>query len=202
MFYRFGRILCAIWIWIFYRPKVEGKRWLRPEGKAIVVCNHNAMKDIVVLGVLFHPTLHFLAKEELFKNGFLKRLFTALQGISLRRGEADLTAMRAALRVLKNDEVLAIFPEGTRSKDTNLQPFESGASLLAIKGKAPVIPVAIYPRYSLWRRLRVCVGQPMDCAAMVQGMKNQEAMDTITGVLHHRVQSMLESMREQVEKGV
>ncbi len=72
----------------------------------------------------------------------------------MRRGEADLGAVKTALRLLKNGEVLGMFPEGTRNKSGTFMGAEPGLSMIATKAsKVPVIPVAILSTYRLFSPL-------------------------------------------------
>lgn len=127
-----------------------------------MIANHTSNWDPFVLGfVIKHRPVRYMAKEELYKNKFFKWLLLALYTIPLARGKSDAHAIKEAVRALQDGSLLGIFPEGTRSKDKTLKPFQPGASLLALKAKVPVIPVYIKGGYRPFRKVTVFIGEPV-----------------------------------------
>lgn len=140
---------------------------LPAEGPAIVIFNHIAFIDpIVVLSCLPRNVVP-LARHDVFRIpgwGIFPRLWNV---IPVRRGEVDRAALRQALAVLRAGEVVLVAPEGTRNPA--LRRAKSGLAYLAAKSGAPVVPVAVagtdgYPALRLFRRSEqgatVRVGQP------------------------------------------
>ena len=84
-----------------------------------------------------------MAKEELFSLSAFKWFITKLKAFPVRRGTADRTAIKHAIRLLKNCEILGAFPEGTRSKAGELGKPEPGIAMIALKAGVPIVPVAI-----------------------------------------------------------
>lgn len=145
---------------LFFGWRVEGRDNLPAEGGAILCSNHISWWDPPLVGCVVKRRVHFMAKEELFKIPILGSILPALGAFPVRRGTPDRSAIRQALRVLKDGQVLGIFPEGTRSKTGRLQKAEPGTALLAIKSQAPLVPVAILGPYRLFRPIRVRIGAP------------------------------------------
>ena len=102
-----------------------------------------------------------MGKAELFEIPLFGSLIRMLHAFPVKRNTADRAAIRKALSVLAEGGALGIFPEGTRSRDGNLLPPEPGVALLAMKSKAPVIPVGINGCYSPFGKLRLRVGKPL-----------------------------------------
>ena len=84
-----------------------------------------------------------MAKQELFKSLFARTVVVSYGAFPVRRGQLDRQAVRSALKTLQNGWVLGMFPEGKRSVDTQLQPAQAGASLIASRSRVPILPVGI-----------------------------------------------------------
>ena len=139
------------------------------EGPLILLGNHINSLDAPLLYSHFLPRpITAFAKVETWDNPFLAFLFNMWEAIPLRRGEADVTALRQGLAVLEAGRMLAISPEGTRSGDGRLRPAHPGVVMLALHSGAPLLPVAHYGGEALVRNLRrlrrtdvhIVVGRP------------------------------------------
>lgn len=143
MLYRVARGIARFVLFRWFRITVEGIHHLPEDGPAILVSNHVNYLDPLVMGVVFERPLHFMAKAELFEFRPLGWLLRRLYAFPVRRGEADRGAIRHALKVLADGHVLAMFPEGTRSHTGVLQDFQRGATMLALRSGAPVVPMVL-----------------------------------------------------------
>jgi len=114
-------------------------------GPLIMVTNHVNFLEIPVLHKHLRPRqVTGLAKVESWDNFFVRYLFNQWGAIPVRRGEADLGALRRCMAVLKEGYILAIAPEGTRSGHGRLQEAHSGVVTLALKSKAPLLPLVFH----------------------------------------------------------
>ncbi|AAM24573.1 MAG: 1-acyl-sn-glycerol-3-phosphate acyltransferase [Caldanaerobacter subterraneus] len=162
MFYYFAKVIVRAIVKVIFRIKVKGLENIPKKGPVIICPNHISLLDPPVVGALLNRRIYFMAKEELFRNPFLKLLLgTGLGAFPVKRGTADLSAIKTALNHLKKGRAVGIFPEGTRSKTGKLQRAEPGVAMLAIKSKAPVVPVGIKGRYGLFSRVIINIGKPM-----------------------------------------
>lgn len=165
MFYSFARALARFFL-LLLGYKTEGVENMPPQGPVIIAANHVSNWDPVVVGISFKRPVHFIAKVELFNNVLLGKLLTKLNAFPVKRGTPDRKAIRQALDILQNGEVLGIFPEGERKKEGKETNAHSGIAMLALKSGAPVLPVAcIGTRRNLpvgWvKPLVVRVGEPI-----------------------------------------
>jgi 1-acyl-sn-glycerol-3-phosphate acyltransferase len=111
-------------------------------GPLILAVNHiNSLEVPLLLSQLYPRRMIGLAKVETWDNKFMGWLFNLYEAIPIRRGEADLDAMRRCLASLASGDILAVAPEGTRSRDGRLLPGQPGMVLLALKSGAPILPV-------------------------------------------------------------
>lgn len=147
---------------LIYRINVYGKENIVMNEKLIVCSNHTNILDPVVLAVIFPREVSFMAKKELFENKFLNYVFRKVGAFPVDRKESDISAIKNALRVLKNDGALGIFPEGTRVEEFNLDNVKSGTALISIKSKSRVLPIYIEGTYKLFSKINVYIGEAID----------------------------------------
>jgi 1-acyl-sn-glycerol-3-phosphate acyltransferase len=139
------RLTLAIW-----RPKVEGLENLPRTGPVIVASNHLSFIDSLLIPMVCPRRVAFLAKEEYWttpgiKGRFMKGFFTGIGAIPVRRGDhrAAQESLDTALQVLESGVAFGIYPEGTRSRDGRLYRARVGVGWLALKSKAPIVPVGV-----------------------------------------------------------
>ena len=114
-------------------------------GPLILVANHINFLDVPLLLTHLQPRpVTGFAKAETWDSPFMAPLFDLWGAIPLRRGEADVEALRRGLEALEGGCILAVAPEGTRSGDGCLQRGHPGVVLLALRSGAPLLPVAYY----------------------------------------------------------
>lgn len=124
--------------------KFGGKENMPKEGAVVLIANHRHWSDIVLVALAAWPRqVHFMAKSEYGENRLLNWLIYHLGSFTVERGEADIKAIKTALKYLKKGEVVGIFPEGTRNRGDELLPFKEGAFMLAHRAKAQVVPLAL-----------------------------------------------------------
>jgi 1-acyl-sn-glycerol-3-phosphate acyltransferase len=138
-------------------------------GPLIIVANHVNFLEIPLLYTHLQPrSVTGFAKAETWDNPALGALFDLGRAIPLRRGEADMAALRRALKALERGHILAVAPEGTRSGHGRLRTGRPGVVFLALRSGAPLLPVVFYGGELFWdnlSRLRrtdfhIMVGQP------------------------------------------
>lgn len=97
----------------------------------------------------------------MFENKFIGTVIEGLGAFPVDRKSADLSAIRNSLNVLKNDEVLGIFPEGTKVSEENIENAKPGIALIALKAKSPVVPIYIESRYRPLSKIKINIGEPI-----------------------------------------
>lgn len=140
--YRFAQHAVPPFFRLFYRCQVIGRENIPGEGPVILCSNHTCYKDPLFLGLAQKRQVWFMAKKELFKNKLFGWLIRQLGAFPVERSGGT-SAIKNALRILRDNGVVGIFIEGTRSKTGELQKPKPGAMLLAYETKAPVVPVDI-----------------------------------------------------------
>ena len=146
-FFHPGAVLTGWLLWLVGPGDVIGLENVPRSGSYLVVANHCSNLDPPFLGyAVGHRSgrvVHFMAKAELKRWPVIGWLAGRSGAIFVRRGEGDRGAQRLAAAVLANGRPLALFPEGTRSRDGQLKEGRAGAALLAMRSGARVLPVGI-----------------------------------------------------------
>lgn len=160
--------------------KIKGLENFPSEGPVILAINHVSLWDPIVAACSVPRPVSFMAKEELFAYPLLGPIIHRLNAFPVKRGQGDMSAIRQSLKVLKDQKVLGIFPEGRRSQTGELQKGLPGVALLMDKGKATVIPVKVTGTQNLlikgWGKIEVVLGSPL----------TPEIMKTPAGVANRR----------------
>jgi len=139
-FVLFAKLCFAVYI---RRFEVVGTKNVPLEGPLILVSNHvnNADPPAIIAGIPRNPM--FMAKREMIGWPILGPAFRLFGAFPVRRGTADLSAIHAASEVVERGDMLVMFPEGTRSRTGGLTKPHPGTALVALRTRAPILPVAI-----------------------------------------------------------
>ncbi len=142
--YKFLSFILRPVVKLLFPFEVEGLEKINKLSGGYILCsNHLSNLDPIFL-VLTHPKpICFMAKQELFKNKILALFFSSLGAFSVKRGKGDKSALENAKQILKNQDVLGIFIEGTRSKTGEFLRPKSGTALLAHETKSDIVTVCI-----------------------------------------------------------
>jgi 1-acyl-sn-glycerol-3-phosphate acyltransferase len=184
--------------WLLLRLAVEGADNIPPDGPTILMINHINFLDPFVVAGSMPREVTAMSKIENFSIPFWGRVFKWYGAIPVQRGEADRTALKAALAVLKTETMLLIAPEGTRSPHLALQQAHSGLAYIGYRGKATIVPVAVTgtPRFSHnIKRLRrtpvhLKVGRPFLLHTDEKRLERQ-TMDTMTTAAMYQLAALL-----------
>jgi len=125
------------------RMKVFGLNNVPRRGGALVICNHLGWFDPVLLLAASPRPILWMAKAEFVKYPILRWFAFQAGAFPVRRGQADRQALRHAQGLLDDGMLVGMFPEGTRSKTGGLKEPFGGASLVALRSNAPIIPCAL-----------------------------------------------------------
>lgn len=180
MFYSISKFFINIYMKIFFLLKVEGVENIPKDGGLVLCSNHISNYDPVALAAAINRRIYFLAKKELFSVKVLGWYLRVVDMIPVDRNKADMNAFREGLKVLKNENVLGIFAEGTRNKTGEMGNAKAGVALFALKGKANVLPVYISGEYKYFSPIRVRIGKAIDLSEFKGVKADTEILNQVT----------------------
>jgi len=151
------KIFCKL---IFF-VEVKGEENIPKEGAAILAINHISFWDAPIILAFSNRRMRTMGKAELFDHKLLAPFLRMAGAFPVHRGTSDITAIKTALKTLKDGEIFTIFPTGTRVKEGEYADAKAGVALIASKSGAPVIPIAIRGGYRLFKKVTVHIGQPL-----------------------------------------
>jgi 1-acyl-sn-glycerol-3-phosphate acyltransferase len=199
------RVILLFLCRVLFGMRLVGLERVPCKGPLLIVSNHLHNADAVILSIACPRPLHFMAKEELVDVPFIGRLIRLGGAFPVRRGKSDRHAIRRAVETLNQGIALGMFPEGTRSRTWHMERVHPGAGLIAIMGKAKILPIAITGTETLpfngakgrqtrpwYKRPRVTLtfGEPFDLPEITESGTRMNA-DAATELMMRRVAALL-----------
>ena len=137
---------------LFMVMKIEGLENLPVKGPVVVAANHLVMFDVFPVQLALPRMVFYMGKAELFRNAFVHAVFRHLGAFPVYRGEKDVWAIDHARKILLSGQVVAMFPEGTRSKGKGLALARPGAAKLAIEMNCPLVTISVDGIQNLFKK--------------------------------------------------
>ncbi len=159
--YNFLRVLVGGLLCLLYRVRVLGKENIPNSGGAILCANHIHIFDPVLMILGTRRQVQFMAKAEVFSWPIIGVLARLAGAFPVKRGDADIRAIKHSLLILRKGGVLGIFPEGTRGKAGEVKAPFQGATMLAERTQSLIVPAAIAGSYKFRQSLTIVFGQPV-----------------------------------------
>jgi 1-acyl-sn-glycerol-3-phosphate acyltransferase len=156
---------------LYFRGRVYGVDQVPKTGPLIVVANHASDFDPPLLSAAVRRPVSYMAKEELFKVPVLSQAIRLYGAYPVKRGSADRSAIREALKQLEQGWAVGIFLQGTRTPDGRVPEPKIGAALIAAKAQAPLLPVSLWGTHRVFKKgsslprpvpLTIRMGAPID----------------------------------------
>lgn len=169
---------------IIFNPKIIGKENIPKKEGCVIACNHIHAIDPAMLIYSSRRIIHFIAKKELFE-GKMKWFYLSFGTIPVDRTKHNPLALSVAKKFLLNDEVIGIFPEGTRNKEkVGLLPFKFGAVKMAKETGKKIIPCVITGNYKVFcSTIKVKYGKAIDVSGMELAEANEFLRNTMLDML-------------------
>ncbi|MFF3765465.1 lysophospholipid acyltransferase family protein [Streptomyces sp. NPDC001922] len=188
---------------LLFRPRIEGLEHVPEEGAAIVAGNHLSFSDHFLMPAILRRRITFLAKAEYFTGPGLKGRLTAAFFRSAGQipvdrsgGKAGQNAIREGLGVLRKDELLGIYPEGTRSHDGRLYKGRVGVASMALQAQVPVVPCAMVGTFEIQppgrvlpriKRVTIRFGEPMEFSRYAGMADERAALRAVTDEIMYEI---------------
>ena len=167
-----ARLVCVPLLLVYRMKRVtpDGQPYKgKIRGGAILAANHTTFEDPFLVGVaVWYRRMFFLAAEIVMQGKLRTWLLKGVGAIKIDRHSADIEAIRRSVEVLKQGDLLAIFPQGQLSVGDSIQSLKSGVTLIALQAGVPIVPMYIVPKKRRFERRTVVIGEVLDPKTYIQ----------------------------------
>jgi 1-acyl-sn-glycerol-3-phosphate acyltransferase len=191
VWYWLARWACRLFCMLFFHFRMYGTKNVPNNGAVILASNHQSYLDPILCGVALKRHLYYVARDSLFENKFFALLIKSVNAIPVKRGTADIAAMRSVIGKLKEGKGVCLFPEGTRTSDGRIAALKPGFGLLCRRSEATIVPVLIDGAFECWPRYKkifslgeitVCYGEAIT-PEQLKNMSDRKLAETLTNRL-------------------
>jgi 1-acyl-sn-glycerol-3-phosphate acyltransferase len=195
---------------VWFRWRFEGLSNVPAEGPVLVAANHISHFDPLAHAFFLEKAgrrPRFLAKSELYRNPLLRRVLQGARQIPVRRGSGESAPVDAAMRSLREGEVVVVYPEGTVTRNGDLTPMaaKTGIARLTLASGVPVVPIAVWgsqfverlgrksfrPGISVW----VKAGVPRDLSEHEENQEDPETLRKVTDAVMSELALLVDDLR-------
>lgn len=199
---RVARVAALLPFGTYARLRVAGLEHVPATGPVVLAANHRSMLDVPVMVLAAPRRVFFMAKRELYADPFRRRLWLELGGFPVDRSSHDIRSIDVARALLDRGEAVVLYPEGTRSKRAEMLPFLHGATWLALKTGAPLVPAGIIgtgvepgwhgaPSPWLGKHVRVAFGAPIAEEREDDATRRRRRAEELSSVLARRIAELM-----------
>ncbi|WP_169081837.1 lysophospholipid acyltransferase family protein [Paenibacillus sp. PL91] len=192
MSYLFFRFILRVLYTLLFRLEARGTENIPSAGPVVLASNHLSNFDPPTVGVKVKRKVHFMAKEELFKIPVFGPLLRSFGAFPVKRGGVSKDAIKSSITMLKEGNVMGIFPEGSRNNQSGAA--KKGAAMIAIRSGAAIVPVAIIGKYRPFSKIVVCYGKPIDLTAIIEE-SSPDMLEQVTDAIMLRIRELAASNR-------
>ena len=181
------KTICFIAAKIVYRVKIEGIENV-PKNSACIICgNHVHALDAPALIASTSRKIRFMAKQELWKSVGFKFMAWIFEVFPVARGQKDTEAIKTSMKILKSNEILGMYPEGTRNGIERVIKHKNGAVIFEIRINVPIIPFGVSGSFKPFTKVVYRFGEPINFSNYKDDAKNKEIVDGLTSEVMSRV---------------
>ena len=162
------------------------------EAPFILIANHqHALDPICMAMAIKGRQICFLGKKQLGSTRIGKWAMAHLHCILVDRHNMDMEAIRSCMKTIRLKRILLIFPEGTRHHEGQMEQIESGASLIALRGHVPVIPMYFDRKLRFFRKTNLYTGDPIPMEDLLAEGINAETCEKLNGRMRETYRDMI-----------
>ncbi len=199
-FYTITRAVSRSYYEGIHKAEFFGLENIPKSGAFIIASNHASFLDPPLVGHRVPRQIYYFARRTLMKNALVSLMLPHLNTILVDRDSADIGALKKVFSVLKKGHGLLFFPEGTRTKDGNLQIFKEGVGMVACRSQATVIPTKLFGTYKTFSRyhsvpdfdsrLKVVYGKPIPYDEYEPGKNTENRYAMASNIIYQKVKEI------------
>lgn len=203
--YRLLQFMSQMLFITFVQGRAYHRERIPAKGGVLVIANHQSYLDPILAALPIGRPFNPMARDTLFRNPLFSALIRSLYAFPVRRGKADMNAVKEAIRRLRQGRIVLMFPEGTRTRDGSILPLQPGVVLIAQRAGVPILPAVIDGAFEAWPRrrllpsphpIRVIYGRPV-----VVNSGQDVTAEEVTQKLHEQMIQLQKEVR-QYRRGV
>jgi len=205
IFYLFIKLFFKISFKILYRVEVSGYENIPKSGGVILCSNHLSYVDPLIIVGYFSRHAYFMAKKEIFNNRIFGEALSFLNTFPVNRNSMDRKAIKDSIEILNSGEVLAMFPEGTRSVEGIIKDGHKGVGMISIlSNNCPILPMALSgtnkiiqkPRKRIFfPKVKIIYGNLIDTSSIIKENDNKTAI----GLILNKTMSSIRELYERIK---
>jgi len=160
--YRIARFFCQWFSVLLLKARVYGRHNVPASGSVVYISNHQSFLDPMLMSMALRRPMNYMARDTLFRSPVFRWMISTVNAFPVKRGTADLAAIKEAMRRLKAGGQVVIFAEGTRTRDGRIGRLFPGVSMVVIKSACPVVPVRVFGSFEAYgRHMRFPLPKPV-----------------------------------------
>jgi len=190
---------------LLFRTEIYGLKKVPRSGRMLLCSNHISFVDPVIIGAYIPRCTYFMAKKELFRLSFLSNLVTFFNSFPVRRDTTDRYAFDTSIKILEKENLLALFPEGTRSVDGIIREGKKGIGLISLLSGSDILPVAISgtnmiiqkPRKRMFfPKIKMIVGDVIETDRIISENDKKQAISIIVSETMKSIKDLYEEISQ------
>lgn len=181
------KFLVRIFTLVVFRVQTYGQENIEKDKPYIMCANHTSNWDPPILYTATKREMYMMAKEELFRNKFIYWFANKTNIFPVKRGKKDIESIKKSIKVLNDNKILAIFPEGTRNGIIKNGKIQNGPAYLAARTGVQVIPVKIEGNFKPFTKVRIHYGKPLDFSNYKSKKPERETLDLISNKITEEI---------------
>jgi len=203
--YSFLKLILTILFKMVYRVEVSGYENIPKSGRLILCSNHLSYVDPLIIVAYFSRHVYFMAKKEVFNSRVLGEIVSFLNAFPVSRDSLDRKAIKNSCEILNSDEVLCMFPEGSRSTEGIIKDGHRGVGLISIlSNNSPILPMALSgtnkiikkPRKRIFfPKIKIIYGNLIDTSSIIKENDNKTAISIILNKTMGSIKELYERIK-------
>jgi len=202
--YSFLKLIFTILFKMLYRVEVSGYENIPKSGRLILCSNHLSYVDPLIIVGYFSRHVYFMAKKEVFNSRVLGEIVSFLNAFPVSRDSLDRKVIKNSIDILNSDEVLCMFPEGTRSTEGVIRDGHKGVGLISILSGSPILPMALsgtnkiiqkHRKRIFFPKVKIIYGNLIDTSSIIKENDNKTAISIIL----NKTMGSIKELYERIE---